>query len=137
MLTVVGPAISIWLMVNEYTTFSARFARSGGLQLAILASLGLAACSTAFGIYAGSRLWAIRPGAVALARKALLFGLAVDIVTTAIEIAAAPAPSPHVGFVNDVLLHVAPSLVFFTACLGYLNRSARVAATYCRDGAEA
>jgi ABC-type spermidine/putrescine transport system permease subunit II len=134
MLTVFGPAITVGLMVDEYRAFASRFAGSSGLHLAISVSLGLAACSTAYGMYAGWRLWRIRPGAVALARKALLFGLAVDLVTTAIDVAAAPAASSDLGFVHQVLLHAAPSLVFFTACLGYLNKSARVSATYFRAG---
>ena len=128
MLTVVGPAISVWLMAHEHADAAQSFAGSLGLQAAVVCSLLLTACAVAFGAYAGLRLWLIRPGAVNTAKLALLVGLAVDIVTTAIEAAVAQEPSGQLLF--QVEVSVIPSLVFFTLCFAYLNRSKRVHATY-------
>ena len=63
------------------------FAASRLGQVARLFSLAINTGSVRFGIAAGLRLWAIRPGAVDVARAALLVGLVVDIVTTTISTA--------------------------------------------------
>ena len=82
MFTVIGPALSAWLMVNEYAMFAPRFVGSPGLQGAVFVSLVITACAVAFGIYAGLRLWRIRPKAVTTAKQALLAGLAADTPPT-------------------------------------------------------
>jgi hypothetical protein len=132
MLVAVGPAISVGLMTNEYITFSKYISLSGSSRVAILISLAITTSSVAFGIYAGLRLWTIKPKAVNVAKKALLFGLAADIITTAIGVAVAPMPGTV--FLNQTLIHAVPSLLFFAACFAYLNRSVRVSATYFAHG---
>jgi hypothetical protein len=135
MLTVVGPVISAWLMVNEYNSATPLAASSTAVQASVLASLFLSACAVAFGAYAGMRLWLIRRNAPTTAKSALLFGLAVDVVTTTIQVATAQDPSDRLLFQVEVSL--VPSLIFFTLCFAYLNRSKRVYATYepCRTDA--
>ena len=130
MLTAGGPVISVWLLANGYTRFAPSFTETGGLLAALLISLLLTACSIGFGIYAGLRLWLIRPKAVSTAKYALLFGLATDIVTTAIEVAAGQAPNAGDRLLYQVEVNLIPSLIFFTLCFAYLNRSKRVYATY-------
>ena len=130
MLTVIGPLISAWLVAFKYMQFAPYFASSRGLQVAILFTSAIIACSVVFGIYAGIRLWSIRPGAVDTAKNALLFGLAADILATAIQIGVGPESSADGRWFNEVTISVIPCLVFFTLCLGYLNKSTRVEATY-------
>jgi hypothetical protein len=128
MLTVIGPAIAVWLMVIEYTSAEPHFHESLSIQAAALISLLLSGCSVVFGAYAGLRLWLVLPDAVSTAKYALLFGLAVDIVTTAFEAAAAQVPSDRLLF--QVEISLIPTLIFFTVCFTYLNQSRRVHATY-------
>ena len=54
----------------------------------------------------------------------------MDIAITPIAWAADPNVelTPHLP--AQLVLQVAPGLVFFTVCFAYLNRSERVAATY-------
>ena len=130
MLIVGGPVISGWLMTNEYARFAPIFTETGDLQAVILISLLSTACSVAFGIYAGLRLWLIRPKAVSTAKYALLVGLAADIITTAIEVAAGQTPNAGDRLLFQVEVNLIPSLIFFTLCFAYLNRSKRVNATY-------
>ncbi len=130
MLTVVGPLISAWLVVIEYMQFAPLFASSWGLQAAIFFTSAITACSIIFGIYAGVRLWSVQPGAVNTAKNALLFGLTVDILTTTIQLAVWPESTAEGRLFNEVTISVIPSLVFFTVCLAYLNKSTRVEATY-------
>ena len=68
-----------------------------------------------------------------VAKAALLFGLAIDVCTTTISTILGMASPADVDLPYDVLLNLVPSLVFFTACLAYLNRSRRVEATYGPD----
>jgi hypothetical protein len=128
MLTLIGPAIAVWLMVLEYTNAQPHFSASMGMQAAALVTLLLSGCSIVFGAYAGLRLWLVLPNAVNTAKYALLFGLAVDIVTTALEAAAARVPSGQLLF--QVEIGLIPTLIFFTICYTYLTQSKRVYATY-------
>jgi hypothetical protein len=128
MLTVIGPAIAAWLMVVEYTNAEPLFRESVSLHAAVLGTLLLSGSSVVFGAYAGIRLWLVLPNAVSTAKYALLFGLAVDIVTTALEAAAARVPSGQLLF--HVEIGLIPTLIFFTVCYTYLNQSKRVYATY-------
>jgi hypothetical protein len=131
MLTVIGPAIAAWLMVVEYTNAEPLFRESVSVHAAALVTLLLSGCSVVFGAYAGLRLWLVLPNAVNTAKYALLFGLAVDIVTTAIEAAAARVPSGQLLF--QVEIGLIPTLIFFTVCYTYLTQSKRVHATYGPD----
>ena len=131
--TIIGPLISAWLMTYQYRMFAPHFVSSVALQVAIFASLAITAGSVAFGVYAGFRLWLIRPNAVATAKYALLVGLAADIVAASIELAAGPISVADDGFVWPLTISLIPSLIFFTVCLGYLNKSRRVYATYQHD----
>jgi len=129
MLTIVGPLISVWLMTHTYQAFAPYLVGSIGLRVAVFVSLTLSACSVAFGVYAGLRLWLIKPDAVATARYALLAGLAADIVTAVIAVAAAPMHADG-SLLRQVEIELVPGLLFFTLCLAYLNKSSRVQATY-------
>ena len=130
MLTVVGPLISIALATSEYEQFAPHFVDSRGVQAAIFFSITLTACAVAFGFYAGLQLWRVQPGAVKLAKAALLFGLAADITSALIQTSAWPGASVDAQMLHDARISLIPSLIFFTLCFAYLNKSARVQATY-------
>ena len=133
MLTVVGPLISAWIVTTEFNALAAVFVVSRGAQWAMILSIVLTTCSIAFGIYAGLRLWTVKPRAVHIARAALLFGLGVDVVTTTIATVVGTVSSAEADVFYDVLMNLIPSLLFFTLCLAYLNNSTRVNATYPED----
>ena len=130
MLVVIGPVVSAWLMADQYARFAPFFAGSPGLQAAILVSQLIAAATLVFGIYAGLRLWRVRPNAVGTAKRALLFGLVADIVTTAVDVVVGQAPDASDRLLYQVEVNLIPSLIFFTLCFAYLNKSKRVQATY-------
>lgn len=129
MLTIIGPLVSVGLMAHTYEAFAPNLVGSAGLQAAVFGSLSLSTCSVAFGVYAGLRLWLVKPNAVVTAKYALLAGLAADIVTSVIAVAAGPMHA--VGpLLRQVEIDMIPGLLFFTLCFAYLNRSSRVRATY-------
>lgn len=128
MFTLVGPVISAWLIAEDFTRASPLGSKPFVVQFSVLASLLLSTCAVAFGAYAGMRLWRIRPNAVLTAKRALLFGLAVEVVTTTFGAMAADVSGDQLLWQLQVSL--VPSLIFFTLCFAYLNRSKRVYATY-------
>lgn len=130
MFTVVGPLISAGLMVDRYQSLAPYFAGWRYLQLALVLCTVIEISSVVFGIYAGHRLWAVRPGAVNTAKRALLWGLAANALSAALQLITGP-PSATDGPLLDALLwQLVPDLIFFTACFAYLNKSARVQAIY-------
>ncbi len=131
-MTVVGPVISAWLMAGEYAAAAPDFAGSRRVLVVFFSTLVLTSAAVAYGMHAGLLLWRVRPGAVAAAKNALLFGLAVDVVSAAMRTAMAPVAVAESGWAlrGDLLSTLLPGLVFFTVCFAYLNRSARVQATY-------
>ena len=133
MLAVIGPLIAVGLMVNETLVSAPYFQSALGLHLATIASMAITAWLVGSGIYAGVGLWLLRPGAVETAKTLLLLGLAADIAGAALHVLAPSLASPHAGLLREVALSVVPDLIFFTACYAYLNKSARVRATYAVD----
>jgi len=133
MFTVVGPVIAIWLMGVRYAELQPRMAASTGAQLALLAAYVAVACSVLYGVYAGLRLWQVRPNAVKTAKTALLLALAADIFSTVVEVLARHSPGDDGSLIYQTLGHCFPSLIFFTLCFAYLQRSRRVYATFPTD----
>jgi hypothetical protein len=130
MLTIIGPLIVIGLVANEYAALVIDPAGAFGQSVATLVTLVLMVSSVGYGIYAGLQLWLIRPDAVRTAKRALLLGLAVDIVTATFASTFGPGSSADGQLLNPIFVQLIPSLVFFTLCFAYLNRSSRVDATY-------
>lgn len=130
MMTVIGPLISSAVMANKYVSLAPLFAASRGLEAAMFISVAIEACSVAFGVYAGIRLWSVRPGAVDTAKQALLIGLAANVITTALQIATGPTSNAEARLLHEVTMKLIPDFIFFAVCFAYLNKSARVQATY-------
>lgn len=134
MLTVVGPLITTGLLVRQHPGWPPGLApgRSLSMLAQLLASLSLLAeaGSMLYGIYAGLGLWRRRPGAVRSAKAALLLGLAANAVSVTAQWVVGPSAQAAGGLLHALNLGLLPDLVFFTASFAYLNKSARVQATY-------
>ena len=77
-----------------------------------------------FGMAAGRALQTVQPGAVALARTALLLSAATDVFVFTTPY------FPNNRLPGDTAIYAAASLVYHGAWLIYLARSRRVQATY-------
>lgn len=134
MLTVVGPLITAGLLVQHHLGWPPSLAglRSQPLPalLLALASVLVEAGSIVYGLYAGLRLWLLRPAAVNTAKAALLWGLVASVATLTLQWLAGPTVGAAGGLLHTINLGLLPDLVFFTASFAYLNKSARVQATY-------
>lgn len=132
MLTAIGPLITTGLLVQHHLGWPPSLAPARSLpalaQVLALVSVLVEAGSLLVGIRAGLGLWSLRPGAVGAAKTALLLGLAASAVTVTLRwVAGSPADA---GLLHTINLRLLPDLVFFTAAYAYLNKSARVQATY-------
>ena len=117
MLTVVGPGITAWLMATDYTRAAPLGAQPLAVQVSVLASLLLSAGAAAFGVVAGLRLWRLRPSAPTTARQALLLGLAVDIVSTTLQVATAPRRGQSAALPGAAPPRAQPGLLHPVLCL--------------------
>jgi hypothetical protein len=77
-----------------------------------------------FGMAAGRALQSVQPGAVTLARGALLASAATDVFVYTTPY------FPNNRLPGDTIYYVAASLTYHGAWLTYLSRSARVRRTY-------
>jgi hypothetical protein len=93
-----------------------------GLPLALVLMLRLAVA--AFGIGAGLALFALRPGAVTMAKAAILASAATDVFVYS------TAYYPSNRLPGDTVWYIAGSLAYHGVLLGYLLRSTRVRNTY-------
>jgi|SRR6185295_46351 hypothetical protein len=93
-----------------------------GLPVAIVLFLRLAVVT--FGVAAGRMLQQMRPGAVAIARVALLASAAVDVFVYTTPY------FPSNRLPGDTLYYVIASLAYHFGWIAYLARSKRVRATF-------
>lgn len=108
------------LAVTASGVLNALFVR--GAPVAIVLVLRLAV--VAFGVAAGLALQHLRPGAVALARLALLMSAAADVFVYTTPY------FPSNRLPGDTTFYVAASLAYHGAWLAYLARSTRVRMTF-------
>ena len=105
-----------------------RMADKDTTTAAISALIGMPlAC---FSIYAGMRLWRIKPDAVKAAKRFLLTYLSMNLVAAAVAAVLAFSSSEWAEPLADATTSPLPSLVYVGIWYSYLNRSKRVAATY-------
>ena len=108
------------LAVTASNVMNALFVRGAPVAIVLLMRLAV----VAFGVAAGRMLQNVRPGAVELARVALLASAALDvfIYTTPFF--------PSNRMPGDTTFYVIASLAYHGAWIAYLARSKRVRATF-------
>jgi hypothetical protein len=132
LLTIIGPAVSVFLYSAELARIQENW---GGFQAIptfhlIVDVAGLAL--TAFAVYAGIALWAIKPNAVRTAKTFLIAAFAFNTITDLASLSLGTsvlfwAPTPTVGStVTDLATNAISFVIWFT----YLKESERVKATY-------
>ena len=131
MLTILSPILitlrllSEWSFVATHPEFVPVFTGESAISVS----------TTAFGIYAGVRLWGRENGAVAITRLFLITLIAVSLAQPFIIAAIAIATTSISGDAVEIafrqgLQSAVPSVVSAAIWLAYLHRSRRVRATY-------
>jgi len=129
-LTVIGPLVTLWSLVEAYSDSSQYFNQFPGL-LAItvidtLLSLGVMGLS----VYAGIGLWRIRLGAVQMAKRYLLCFLGYHAVTAFLPFMAGLPSAANEAMAAQVAKDAFRGIVYVSIWYSFLNKSLRVRATY-------
>ena len=136
-LTIIAPFFTVLVLAVSYEdaiTVANRFPAFG--RLCVMDSI-VTALLVGFSIFAGYRLWAVRPNAVGIARIFLIIALVYSVVSFVLIFTAAGLPTflkeailP--AMIRDMVLHSA----IVVAWIVYLCISRRVAITYARKPQE-
>ena len=89
-------------------------------------SIGL----TAFSIYAGARLWQVKPGAVKTAKTFFLFMLGYTAIASALPFMIGLPPQATSAMIPEVMKGIFLNMIGAAIWISYLNKSKRVKATY-------
>jgi len=108
------------LAVTASNVMNALFVRGAPVAIVLLMRLAV----VAFGVAAGRMLQNVRPGAVELARVALLASAALDVFVYTTPF------FPSNRMPGDTTFYVIASLAYHGAWIAYLARSKRVRATF-------
>jgi len=108
------------LAVTASNVMNALFLRGAPVAIVLLMRLAV----VAFGVAAGRMLQNVRPGAVELARLALLASAALDVFVYTTPF------FPSNRMPGDTTFYVIASLAYHGAWIAYLARSKRVRATF-------
>jgi len=108
------------LAVTASNVMNALFVRGAPVAIVLLMRLAV----VAFGVAAGRMLQNVRPGAIELARVALLASAALDVFVYTTPF------FPSNRMPGDTTFYVIASLAYHGAWIAYLARSKRVRATF-------
>jgi hypothetical protein len=129
-LTVFSPLFRLGDLVWGYQGSSKHFDQFPGLLVIIVIdtifSLGL----MAFSVYAGIGLWSIRPGAVQMAKRYLLYFLGYHAVAAILPFMAGLPSAATKAMIMPVAQNTLEGVIYFAVWYSYLNNSKRVKATF-------
>ena len=129
-LTVFSPLITLGSLVFAFGESSQYFAQFPGLLVITVVDTLLSVSLMAFSIYAGVRLWGIRPGAVRMAKIYLLCFLAYLAVSAVLPFMAGLPSVANAVMIGEVAKSTFRGAIYFAIWYSYLNKSQRVRATY-------
>lgn len=129
-LTVFSPLLTVAALATSFTASAAAFDRFPGLLVVVVVDTLLSVCLMAFSVYAGTGLWTIRPGAVAMAKRYLLFFLAYSAVAAVLPFLAGLPAKANNAMLASVFKDTGRAIIYFAVWYSYLGKSSRVQATY-------
>ena len=129
-LTVLGPLVMLKTLAVGYREFAGYFGEFPGLFVVTVINTLLSLGIMAFSIYAGVGLWRIRPGAVKVAKKYLLYFLGYHAFTAYLPFMAHLPSAATEAIVAQVVKDSFRAIMYVAIWYSYLNKSLRVRATY-------
>jgi Protein of unknown function (DUF2569) len=127
-LTIITPAFQGYVVYNEWKLYQPT---PSPLLFRVLAvDCSMRAILVVLGIYAGIRLWRVKPGAPRAAKMYLvaIFAQQVVLLLMGFWIASKVAATPE--NIGSVIMEPLRSVIYVVIWYSYLNKSQRVAATY-------
>jgi len=129
-LTVFSPSITIGSLVTAYSQTSIYFDQFPGLFVIIVIDTLLSVILTAYGIYAGVRLWRIQPNAVQTAKRYLLCFLGYQVIASILPFTAGLPSAANDAMTAEVAKDTVRGIIYVSIWYSYLNKSQRVRVTY-------
>jgi len=129
-LTVFSPLITLGSLAAAYGESSKYFHQFPGLLVIAVIDTFLSVGLAAFSVYAGIGLWTIRPGAVQMAKRYLLFFLGYLAIAAILPFMAGLPSAAHEAMFAEVARGTFRGVIYFAIWYSYLNKSKRVSATY-------
>jgi Protein of unknown function (DUF2569) len=128
-LTIITPTFQGYIVYSEWKLYHTT---PSSLLFNVLAvDWSMRAILIVLGIYAGIRLWLVKPGAPHLAKTYLvaIFAQQVVLLLMGFWIASRVAATPE--SIGSVIMEPLRSVIYVAIWYSYLNKSQRVAATFC------
>ncbi len=129
-LTLFSPLITLRSLAAEYSEFAVFFDEFPGLLVIIVIDTLLSLGLVAFGVYAGTGLWSIRPAAVHTAKRYLLCVLGYLAVAAILPFMAGLPSEANEFMKMQVFGDTIRGVISVAIWYSYLNKSKRVNATY-------
>jgi small basic protein len=129
-LTVFSPLITIISLLSAYSGSDRVVDRYPGLMVITDIDTFLSLGLMAFSVYAGVGLWRVTLGAVRTAKRYLLCLLAYAVVATILPFIAGLPSKVNEAMVEFVFIGSFRTAVYVAIWYAYLNKSARVKATF-------
>jgi hypothetical protein len=127
-LTIITPAFQGYIVFNEWKLYHA--APSPLLFKILAVDWSMRVILIVLGIYAGTSLWRVKPGAPRVAKTYLVavFAQQVVLLLMGFWIASKVVATPE--NIGGVVMEPLRSIIYVVIWYSYLNKSRRVAATY-------
>jgi hypothetical protein len=127
-LTILTPAFQGYIVYNEWKLYHTT---PSSLLFNLLAvDWSMRAILIVLGIYAGIRLWLVKPGARHLAKTYLVAVFAQQVVLLLMGFWIANKVSATPENISNVIMEPLRSILYVVIWYSYLNKSQRVAATF-------
>ena len=132
-LTVFSLIGTLFSIVTTYLEVSKYFAQFPRLLTVTVIDIFLSLSFMTYSIYAGIRLWRIRPRAVHTAKQYILFSLVYVLIASLLSFMAGFPSSVNETLVIGGAKSMFKGIIFVVTWYSYLNKSQRVRATYNDD----
>ena len=129
-LTILGPLRSLVALVQSYNESSPHFDHFPGLKTLAIIDIPLVLALISFSVYAGLRLWQIKPGAVQTAKKFFICMLAYTAISSALPFMVGLPQQATSVMLGEAIKGIIQSAISVGIWYFYLKESKRVKATY-------
>jgi len=130
-LVFVVPFVGGFNLINNYQRASSDLEYVQGMHLFLIMDTILRAFLIGFSMYAGASLWSLWPGALLTVKIYLYTFLGTLFLGLALLFILVDWPPEAQELLKyEIVREVLPSLLYFSACMGYIKWSRRVKATY-------
>jgi hypothetical protein len=129
-LTMFSPLITFSSFAWDYGAYSKYFGQFPGLLAITVIDTVLSLALMTFSVYAGIRLWRVRPGAVRLAKRYLLCFLVYRLFAAILPFMAGLPSAANDAMIEQSTMDIFRAVIFFAVWYSYLIKSQRIRATY-------